>query len=289
MASTSIASYTWLRRGSCRCGHEENKEMFEGIITYNVIREFYGEVYHLNFKKIVCFLSSDHYKEEFWSDKKNKYFVRIFDFKNNELFQINTRYKSIHKSKLSNISNIGIDNINFTGDESTYELKYEIDFGFITSSRYVYKTDTSLIVNPIYAEHIRICSKIPIGNNEVASYFKEEPQFRYRPTKEYKLVGIQPQKVEVNEFNLSNYKDFEISSDKLNRIVYNKIWKKSELKNRFEMKLIDFYDKELKIELSEGEKRNIGAYHSIHFGIMNEDEYRVNLNKWWKFERAYDR
>lgn len=262
--------------------------MFEGTITYNVIREFYGKVYHQNFKKIVCFISSDHYKEEFWADKKNKYFIRIFDFKNGELAQINMRHKVIHKSKLPAKSSIEIRKLNLKLDESKYEIKYKMDFGFDTSNLYTYKTDTGILINPNYAEHLRICSKIPIGNNEVASYFKEEPKFRYRQSKEYKLVGVQPKKIELSEFDLLNHIDFEINNNRINRYIHHNLWKNSEWKHKFERKMIAFYTEILKIDLSEEEKENIAAYNSIHFGNMNEDDYQLNQSKWRKFEREHD-
>lgn len=257
--------------------------MFEGTITYNVVREFYGKTYHLNFKKLVCFISTDYYKEEFWADKKNKYFVRIFDFKNNELIQINIRYKSIHKSKLPNQSSIEVSQINFKQSESTYEIKHEMDFGFKTCTLYKYKTDTGIIINPDYAEHVRICSKVPTGNNEVASYFKEEPSFRYRQTKEYKLVGIQSKKLKNEEFEIENYKGFEISNGKLNRIIHNRLWGDKKWKEKFDKKMIDFYLNELNIELSAEEKENIGAYNTIHFGIMDEEEYHLIQSRFRKY------
>jgi hypothetical protein len=261
--------------------------IFEGTVAYNAIHEINGKTYHLNFKKLICFISQGYYKEEFWSDKANKYFIRIFDFKNNELYQINIRYKTIVKSNLKSIKDLIIQNISYENQNSVYELKYSLDFGFKSTSKYSYLTDTGIYVELNNAEHIRICSKVPMGNNEIASYFKEEPSFRYRQAKEYKLVGINPKKVESTEFKLDKYKGFDIKTEKINRVISDNLWSASELKKPFDKRMIHFYENELNRPLTEEQKNNIAAYNSIYFGLLREDEYRKMLLKLRKFEEDY--
>lgn len=204
--------------------------IFEGTVAYNVVREFNGMDYHWNYKKLVCFISKGYYKEEFWSDKANKYFIRIFDLKNKELYQINIRYKTIVKSNLKSIKDLGIQEISNENQNSVYELEYNLDFGFKTTSKYSYLTDTGIYVDFDDAEHIRICSKVPMGNNEIASYFKEEPSSLYRQTKGYKLVGVISKKLEDTEFEIDKYNGFDIRSENINRVIVENSWKGIEIK-----------------------------------------------------------
>lgn len=257
-------------------------KIFEGTVAYNVVREFNGKDYNFNYKKLVCFISKGYYKEEFWSDKANKYFIRIFDFENKELYQINIRYKTIVKSKLKSLKDLSIEKISDENKNSGYKLKYDLDFGFKGTSKYSYLTDTGIYVDLENADHIRICSKVPMGNNEIASYFKEEPNSIYRETKGYKLVGVVSKKVESTEFELDKYKGFEIRSGTINRAIQDKWWSKEE-----QIPRIHFFENELNHPLTEDQKNNIIAYSSIYFSLLERAEYFKMISRLRKFEEDY--
>lgn len=262
--------------------------MFEGTITYNVIREFYGKTYHMNFKKIVCSVAQNYYKEDFWADKKNKYFTRIFDFENWCLYQISYRHKTVQKSKISEYLESNIEKSKIEESRTLYELTYNIDFGFKGTSKYTYKTDSGIFIEPQIAKYIRICSQIPYGNNEVSSYFKEEPNFKYRSTKEYKLVGYHKKKIASLKSELGIFRDFEILTDRINRIEYDKLWGKKIWRLKFEKRIVDFYQNILKFDLTEIERKNIGSFSTIHMGLLKEDEYNTIQKQLRIHEKEYD-
>lgn len=69
-----------------------------------------------------------------------------------------------------------------------------------------------------------------MGNNEIASYFKEEPSSLYRQTKGYKLVGVISKKLEDTEFEIDKYNGFDIRSENINRVIVENSWKGIEIK-----------------------------------------------------------
>lgn len=259
--------------------------MFEGIATYYSMTEHWGKTYNSNRKRLVCSISKEKYKEEFWADKKNKYFVRIFDFGKNELHQINLKHKTIQKVELSKLPLLTIKELKSEDSFLSYELTYEVDFGYKSSSKYSYKTDTGYFVNPNHAHLIRICSKIPNGNNEIASFIQERPVFRFNKPKEFRLVAIQPKKLSESDFELDKYKDFQFTTRNLNRVIHDKDWSTHRLKQEYFSMLINFYQKELGIELTFEQKENIIAYNFIHFGLMNEYEYKTTEQRLRIFEK----
>lgn len=261
--------------------------MFEGTIAYHVMSFFDGKPYNVNYKRLVCFIAKGYYKEEFWTDKKNRYFIRIFDFAKQELHQINTRYKTIVTTRLGDSKAILLEEIQCENQSSAYKLGYDLDFGFKSSSRYTYVTDTGIYLDPDNAESIRICSKLPKGNNEIASYFIEEPAFRFRGAKSYKLVGVQPKKIEKNEFELDKFKGFVVTTEKINRVIMDKSWEAlGELAKKHNQMMVDFYANELNCVLTEEQKNNIAAFSEIHFGQMDADEYKATQLRLRRFEEG---
>ena len=262
--------------------------MFKGIVTYDVLREFYGKTYHSNFRILVCTIGENYYQEEFWTDKTNKYYIRLFDFEKNELHQVNTRYKTNQVSKLANSNAYLLKEIKVNGIKTEYSIEYELDFGFKTTNKYSYESNTSIQIDSKNCERIRICSKVPVGNSTIANYFKEEPEFKYRQAKEYKLTSIQNKQPKNLNEQLKVFENYEIVEGKLNRYIHNKIWGKKEWKDKFDKKMISFYQDELNMKLSNEAKENIGTFNTIHFGTLNQTEYNEKYKKLREFEKKYD-
>lgn len=57
------------------------------------------------------------------------------------------------------------------------------------------------------------------------------------------------------------------------------------MKHEYCIMLINFYQKELGIELTDEQKENIMAYNFIRFGLMNEDEYKTTDQQLRIFEK----
>jgi len=262
--------------------------MFIGTITYNVFEEFYGKFYHKNFRKLVCSVGSKHYIEEFWTDKINKYFIRVFNFETNEVTQINSRYKTYQTTKLNSTNKIEILNPINNENQTSFEIKYDVDFGFKAINKYNYISNETIRINPIISEHIRICSKIPNGNNHIANRFKEIPNSRYRQTKEYRLIATQQKELPQLTEYLSKFQNYEQLNGNLNRSIHNRIWTNPNWQRRFKNRMVAFYETELNIKLEKDMKDNIGAYNSIHFGLMDEEEYKSHQQKLREFEKTYD-
>lgn len=262
--------------------------MFKGIATYDVLREFYGKSYHSNFRKLVCTIGENYYLEEFWTDKTNKYFIRLFDFRKNELNQINTRFKTNHKSKLNNTSNYLIKQLNLGKNIAEYAIEYELDFGFRTTNKYLFESNTGIEIDSINSDRIRICSKLPEGNSRIANYFKEEPDFKYRQAKEYRLTSIQAKQIKDLDEQLKFFENYEIVEEKLNRYIHKRIWGKKEWKEKFDKRMIIFYQDELNMELTNDAKENIGSFNTIHFGTLSPSEYNEKHKLLREFEKKYD-
>ena len=263
--------------------------MFQGILTYNQL----SNGYHANNRKLVCFISDNIYREDFWTDKRVKFYTRIVDFENRTIQQINYRFKIQQKVQFSDLEPIHIDNIQIEKNTNQgvlvkYKLQLPAKFGIKSFIEFENTMNSEIELNSNQKDYIRIWSKHDRKSNFVWETQKSKPLNRNHRNKEYQLIANQPKSLKHKNLRLLNETDFKTIRTSIETYIAKEQYKNHKWFEPLKSKLISFHTDELNQELDDEQKEKILAFHNLYFGTLSDEQYRIEREKYRKFENKYD-
>lgn len=271
---------------------------FEGKIEYKHLTGKSDRfLYHSNFKKIVCTYKKGFFKEDFWANKNEHYYSKIYDSEAGKIFQINHNKKTIQEKEIRHLKEPKITNVK-TSESITindmdfecvqYKSEYELDFGFVGQTITKSVLDKKLELYKGDQKYCSIVSKHNLNNNKISEYHETINNNRYVSNKGMHKTEIQTIKIDQKEFSIKQFSKYQIFNEGIEIYNENTKYKKAKWYPEFKKMMIAYYEEELNCELNDEIKENICAYNIVHFGILNAAEYEELNSKLLKYKTKYD-
>ena len=179
---------------------------FEGKIGYKLLTgKATGFLSHMNLKRVICTYKDGFYKEEFWANKNDNYYTKIYNSEVGKLFQINNRKQTIQERDLKDLYDPRISDIVATktveidGDKHSciqYKATYELIFGLLGQTITKAVLDEEIEFKLRDAKYCSVCSKHNATNNKISQYQETENNNRYASNKGIHQTDIQLLKID---------------------------------------------------------------------------------------------